>query len=291
MAFTALSKPLSGQVILITGAAGGIGASTASRLAKRGAQLVLCDLNEAALMTMATRLEGKHLTMSVDVTDLNSCQAVVDAAKQYFGRIDAVWANAGISAFAPFDLMEAEAWHQVININLLGTYNIIKTALPEVIATQGYIAMTASGASWAHSPSHSAYAASKAGIEALANSLRIELVDRGVDVGVFHPMWIRTPMVTQKQDHNAFNVYFDSLPAPLRMITEVDVLAAVLEQAFERREAKVIYPHFNWLMHGIRAFLPSKILTAPLRKIAPEIRRAFVQQMQKNAKHSADPMY
>lgn len=273
-------QSLHGQVILITGAAGGIGAATALRLAKRGAQLVLCDRNETALNAVAAGLEGQHLTMSLDVTDLDACQSAVDAAQRHFGRIDVVWANAGISAFAPFDLMDAAAWHQVIHINLLGTYNIIKAALPAMIAARGYVAITASGASWAHSPSHSAYAASKAGVEALANSLRIELVDRGVDVGVFHPMWIRTPMVTDKQaHHDAFNVYFNALPAPLRKITEVDVLAAVLEQAFEHRETKVIYPHFNWLLHGFRAFLPTKLLTTSLRKIAPDIRQAFVKQM------------
>lgn len=277
---TKRTKPLHGQVILITGAAGGIGAATASRLAQRGARLVLCDRNELALKDVAAGLKGQHLTISVDVTDLQACQSAVDTAKQHFGCIDVVWANAGISAFAPFDLMDAAAWHQVIQINLLGAYNIIKAALPDVITAQGYVAITASGASWAHSPSHSAYAASKAGVEALANSLRVELIDRGVDVGVFHPMWIKTPMVTDKQaHHDAFNVYFNSLPAPLRKITEVDVLAAVLEQAFEHRETKVIYPHFNWLLHGLRAFLPTKLLTSSLRKIAPEVRKAFLEQM------------
>lgn len=284
-------KPLSGQVFLITGAAGGIGSETAVRLAKRGAQLALCDLDEAALTALIVRLDvsnlgGSHLAIKTNVTSMASCQAAVDAAKQYFGRIDVVWANAGISAFAPIELLDFTEWHRVIEVNLLGTYNIIKAALPSVIESAGYVAMTASGASWAHSPSHSAYAASKAAVEALANSMRVELADRGVDVGVFHPMWIRTAMVTEKQAHNAaFNVFLNALPAPLRKMSEVDELAAVLERAFERRTSKVIYPRYNWLLHGIRAFLPSRLLTRTTRKIAPEVRRAFVQQMQQNAAH------
>ncbi len=281
MIFNATPSSLKGQVILITGAAGGIGASTAMRLAKHGAQLALCDLDQSALNALSARLNNKPLLIHTDVTHLDSCLAAVETARQHFGRIDAVWANAGISAFAPLELMAADAWHRVINVNLLGTYNIIKAALPEIIHARGYVAITASGASWAHSPGHSAYATSKAGVEALANSLRVELADRGVRVGVFHPMWIRTPMVTEKQDQNAaFNAFFNALPAPLRKITEADEFAAVLERAFARRASKVIYPDYNWMLHGIRAFLPTKALTATTRRIAPEIRRIYARQIQ-----------
>lgn len=272
-------KTLSGTVILITGAAGGIGAATAQRLSERGATLVLCDLDPVALKEAAVTLTGEHLVQQVDVTDLDQCISAVDAAVAAHGRLDYVWANAGISAFAPLELMDAAAWHKVVEVNLLGAYNIVKAALPQVISARGYVALTASGASFAHSPGHSAYAASKAGLEALGNSLRSELADRGVAVGVFHPQWIRTPMVTEKRDHNdAFNVLLNALPKPMRILVEVDDMADVLVTAFERRSERVIHPRIGWLLYALRPLLPLAPFTARTRKVAPEIRRAFQAQ-------------
>jgi NAD(P)-dependent dehydrogenase (short-subunit alcohol dehydrogenase family) len=271
---------LENKIVLITGAAGGIGAATAARLAARGAVPVLADVDEDALRSTAASLPGQPLTVSVDVTDMASCRSAVAAALKRHDRLDAVWANAGISEFAPLELMDDAAWRRVIEVNVLGAFNIIKAALPPVIDSRGYVAITASGASWAHSPGHSAYAASKAAVEALGNSLRVELADRGVDVGVFHPQWINTVMVTQKQEHNdAFNVFFESLPAPLRTITPVEEMADVLVDAFARRATRVVYPRFSWLLYALRALLPTRPLTVTTRKVAPEIRRAYARQI------------
>ncbi|MGB8407037.1 MAG: short-chain dehydrogenase/reductase [Mycobacterium sp.] len=274
------ANALSGKVILITGAAGGIGNATAVQLARRGARLVLADLDTSALKRAEARVPGDTSTVSVDVTDADSCADAVHATLQRHGRIDAVWANAGISAYGPMDLMDSAVWRRVIEVNLLGSYNIVQSALPGIIEQRGYVALTASWASFAHSPGHSAYAASKAGMEAFANCLRSELACTGVQVGVFHPGWVDTPMVTEKRDHQpAFRALLDSLPAPLRSLTAVDELSVVLADAFTRRSAKVIYPRRGWALHVLRALLPTKFATARARKAAPDIRRLFAEQM------------
>jgi len=270
-------KSLDGQVILITGAAGGIGAATARKLAAKGARPVLTDLDAAALERVAVTMEPVPLTVQVDVTDPASCAAAVEATLHRHGRIDAVWANAGISAFGPLDLLDDASWRRVVEVNLIGAYNIIRAALPAVVDQRGYISMTASWASFAHSPGHSAYSASKAGLEALANSLRSELAHTGTKVGIFHPGWIDTPMVAGKRDHNAaFNAMFDSLPAPLRTLSAPEEIADHLVVAFERRSPKVIYPKLGWALHILRSLLPTRLVTTGARRVAPEVRRLYL---------------
>ncbi|MFD4352655.1 short-chain dehydrogenase/reductase [Nocardia sp. NPDC058518] len=274
------SSTLAGKVILITGAAGGIGRSTAAHLIARGAVPVLADLDARGLKEAAAELSGNPLTVVVDVTDSASCDAAVETTIRHHGRIDVVWANAGISAFGPLDLMDSDVWRRVVEVNLLGSYNIVKSALPSIIEQRGYVALTASFASFAHSPGHSAYAASKAGVEAYANCLRSELASTGVQVGIFHPGWVDTALVTDKRDNQAaFRTLLASLPGPLRALTPVEDVARVLADAFSRRSAKVIFPRLGWVLHSLRALLPTNIVTARARKAAPEIRRLFAEQV------------
>ncbi|MCW2868332.1 MAG: short-chain dehydrogenase/reductase, partial [Marmoricola sp.] len=169
----------------------------------------------------------------------------------------------------------AEEWRQVVATNLVGAYNLLHAALPAVIEHRGYLAATASWASFAHSPGHSAYAASKAGLEAFANALRSEVAHQGVRVGVFHPGWIDTPMVLGKIDTNpAFQVLLDSLPGPLRRVTPVAELADVLAEAIASRAEKVVHPRRGWVLHAVRPLLATRLLSAGGRRAAPEIRSA-----------------
>jgi NAD(P)-dependent dehydrogenase (short-subunit alcohol dehydrogenase family) len=272
-------QALRDQVVLITGAAGGIGAATAERLAAAGARPVLADLDAAALADVARRVGGDPLTVVLDVTDPAACEAAVAATLARHGRLDVVWANAGVSAYGPLDLVDGDVWRRVVEVNLIGAYNIVRAALPAVIDQQGHVAFTCSWASFAHSPGHSAYAAAKAGLEALADSLRSEVAPLGVTVGAVHPGWIATPMVTEKQAHQAaFRALMSSLPAPLRALTSVDDMADVLVSALARRAQRVIHPRTGWALYALRPLLPLAPFTAAGRKVAPEIRRLFAEQ-------------
>lgn len=273
--------PLTGRVILISGAAGGIGSATARRLTQRGAKVVLGDLHAPALDELATELGANAQPVVLDVTDPESCAAAVHFALTQHGRLDAVWANAGISAFGPLELLEQDIWRRVIAVNLVGVYNFVRAGLPAVIDSQGYVAMTASWASFAHSPGHSAYAAAKAGVEALANSLRSELAHQGVRVGVFHPGWIDTPMVTNKIDTQpAFNVMLNSLPKPLRKVTAVEDVAEILANALATRSDKVVYPRIGWALHALRPLLATPLLASRGRKVAPLVRQLYAEQIE-----------
>ncbi|MFC5061935.1 SDR family NAD(P)-dependent oxidoreductase [Actinomycetospora atypica] len=267
---------LAGQVVLVTGAAGGIGSATARRLTHAGARVVWADLDAERTREAAAEAvpDDEPLCLALDVTSPASCAAAVQATLDHHGRLDVVWANAGVSAFGPLATVDPDTWRQVVEVNLLGSYHVARAALPALVAHRGYLAFTASWASFAHSPGHSAYAASKAGIEALADGLRSELDHEGVRVGVFHPGWIDTRMVTEKQrTQPAFGVLLDSLPGPLGALTPVDELAEVLADAIARRAAKVVHPRVGWALHAARALLPTRPFTASARAAAPEIRR------------------
>ena len=157
------------KVVLITGGARGIGAATARELAARGWTTVLADIDP----------EGDAIPL--DVRDAAGCERAVETVLERHGQLDAVWANAGVASFGPLLLTDPEAWTRTVEVNLIGAFRTVRAALPAVIAARGYVAVTASLASFAHAPGMSAYAASKAGVEAMSNALRIELSRRSAN--------------------------------------------------------------------------------------------------------------
>ncbi|MGU3435877.1 SDR family NAD(P)-dependent oxidoreductase [Actinomycetes bacterium M1A6_2h] len=264
---------LDGQVVVITGGAGGIGSATAAECSARGAVVVLLDVDAGGLARASAAVHGPCDTHVLDVRDADACERIVHAIVEKRGRIDVVWANAGVSEFAPVDMMQPGAWKRVIDINLVGAHNIVRAALPAVIASRGYVAFTCSWASFAHQPAHTAYAAAKAGLEAFANSLRVELSGTGVGVGSFHPGWIGTEMVTGKMDRPAFAALLAALPGPFGTITGVDTIVPHIVRALERRTSRMVYPRAGRILLVLRAALPTALFTARSRAAAPEIRR------------------
>src|SRR3954452_7365573 len=238
------SWQLPGKVILITGGARGIGAAVAAELAERGAVPVLADVDDEALAKTAAALGGAA-TAHLDVTDFAQCESTVAGVLADHGRLDAVWANAGIGMGGPVELVDADIWTRVVQVNLIGAYNTVKAALPAVLDARGYVAITASLASFAHAPAMSAYSASKAGVEAFANSLRTEVAHQGVRVGVLHPTWIATDMV---RDGDASSATFRRLRASLRppfaKTYPVETVVGPIADAFAKRKRKVFLPGF-----------------------------------------------
>src|SRR5581483_3349759 len=141
--------PLGGKVVLITGGAGGIGAAGAVELARRGAVPVLADIDEAGLAAAAAAVGRDTMTTSLDVTDFDACAQAVARVVERHERLDGVWANAGIGVGGPAELVDPAAWTRVVEVNLIGAFNTVRAALPEVIRARGHVAITASLASFA----------------------------------------------------------------------------------------------------------------------------------------------
>lgn len=267
------------KVILITGGARGIGFAVAAELARRGAVPVLADVDDPALAEAAPQVGADVQTVLLDVTDYAGCEAAVGAVLDRHGRLDAVWANAGVAAIGPTELIEADVWRRVIDVNLVGAFNTVRAALAPVIESRGHVMITASLASFGHAPGMSAYCASKAGVEALADSLRVEVAHQGVTVGVLHPTWIGTDMVHEGEEASAaFKRLRAAMRPPLSKTYPVESVVGQIADAFERRTPRVFVPEFVQVAYRLRNQANKGILARDMRKIAPDMRRLFDKQ-------------
>src|SRR4051812_35782178 len=239
------APPLSGQVILVTGGGRGIGLATAEELRRRGAVPVLADVDAGALSEAAARLGPDVQTIELDVTDADACERAVAEVLERHGRLDVVWANAGIATFGPLAQIDPGAWTKTIEINVLGVFRTIRPPLPAVIEARGYVAVTASLASFVHAPGLSAYGASKAGVEAMCNSLRIELAAHDVEVATIHPSWIATPMVGESDaEMPAFRRLREAMRGPIAKTHTAEACASAIADGFERRERRICFPRW-----------------------------------------------
>ena len=251
---------LNGKVVLITGAARGIGAGTARALVKRGCKVILTDVDAAPLQELAAALGDKALAQVCDVTDLAAMEAAVAAGVERFGGVDLVLANAGIASYGSVLAVDPATFKRVLDINVLGVFHTVRAALPSVIERKGYILVVSSLAAFAPAPGLAAYNASKAGVEHFANALRLEVAYRGVDVGTAHMSWIDTPLVQDaKSDLSSFNDMLAALPGPLGKTTSVQACVDAFVDALATRKRRVYVPGWVGVIAKLRAVLISKV--------------------------------
>ncbi len=241
---------------------------------------VLADLDGAALAATAAAMSPAPLTIELDVTDAAACQAAVERSVAEHGRLDIVWANAGISSFAPLALSSPAAWTRTVEVNLLGAYHTVHAALPAVIAQRGYVAVTASLAAFAHAPQMSAYCATKAGVEAMCNSLRIEVAQYGVQVATIHPSWTDTDMVREGEGApTPFQILRAALRPPFKKTHPVERVARDIVAGFERRRRRICTPRIVYGAHAFRSLMTTRLIERDLLSAAPEMERAFQQEL------------
>jgi NAD(P)-dependent dehydrogenase (short-subunit alcohol dehydrogenase family) len=247
---------LKGKVVLITGGARGVGAETARRLVRRGAKVVLVDLDREPLAALEAELGGGHATaITGDVAKLKDMEAAAAHAVAAFGGLDVVMANAGIASYGSVLAVDPETFKRVIDVNVTGVFHTVRAALPAIIERKGYVLVVSSLAAYAASPGLVAYHASKAGAEHFANALRPEVKYLGVDVGSAHMSWIDTPMVQDaKQDLGAFRKMLDSMPGPLGQTTSVEACADAFVNGIEKRARRISVP--GWV-NAIRWLKPA----------------------------------
>ena len=246
--------PVGGKVVLITGAADGIGAETARRLASRGARLALVDVDGAALDVVADECRQAWRARA-DVTDDVGLRAAVAAAAGELGGIDVAIVNAGVAAPGLLRFAAPGAFEETIAVNLLGAWRTLDAALPHLIARRGYALCVGSVAAVAHVPALAAYSASKAGVEALVDALRLEVAHLGVDVGMAYFSWIETSMVTGGARDGRPRTGALARP-PLHRVYPVADAARVIGDAVERRRPAVFHPRWLRAARSARGLLP-----------------------------------
>ncbi len=189
---------LEGKSVIITGAGSGIGRAAALLFAKEGARLVAIDRTEGVkdVVGEVRKAGGTCEAVIADAGSEKDVTAYIDKALSAYGRLDAIWANAGISGgLVPLAEQTVEHWQEILRINLIGPFLAIKYAIPHMIRQQyGSIICTASVAGLKSGASGHPYAASKAGVISLVQTTAYSLSGTGVRINAVCPGLIETGM-------------------------------------------------------------------------------------------------
>ncbi|MEW2445532.1 SDR family oxidoreductase [Micromonospora marina] len=255
-----VSGRLAGKVVLVTGAARGIGEHTARLAAARGARLSLVGLEPDRLAALAAELGPGHVWFAADVTDQDALATAVDGTLATLGGIDAVVANAGVANRGTIAVGDVEALVRTVEVNLIGVMRTAAATVPALVDRGGYLLVVSSAAAFAALPGMAAYCASKAGVEQFGNAVRLELAHRGVAVGTAHPSWVDTDLVREaRADLPAFEAALARLPWPLRRTTTVAECAGAFVRAIERRSRRVYVPRAVAGVQAVRSVLVSPL--------------------------------
>jgi NAD(P)-dependent dehydrogenase (short-subunit alcohol dehydrogenase family) len=189
---------LQGKSVIITGAGSGIGRAASLLFAKEGARLVVVDRSRSVEETakLVSDSGGTIEAMQLDAGAEKDVQAYVERALSKYGRLDGVWANAGISG-GPLPLADQTVayWQEILRVNLIGPFLAIRTAIPHMVAQKsGAIVCTASVAGLKSGASGHPYAASKAGVISLVQTTAYSLYGTGVRINAVCPGLIETGM-------------------------------------------------------------------------------------------------
>jgi NAD(P)-dependent dehydrogenase (short-subunit alcohol dehydrogenase family) len=184
---------LANKTALITGGNSGIGLATAKLFVAEGAKVVITGRNTETLRAAAKELGPNALALNADVTDVAALEAAIKQAVEKFGKFDIVFANAGIPGQTPVGSASLATFEQVIRTNLTAVFFTVQAALP-YLNDGASIVLNGSVISVLGSPGYSAYAASKAGVRAMARVMVSELSPRGIRINVVAPGAIRTPI-------------------------------------------------------------------------------------------------
>lgn len=238
---------LTGRTVALTGSTGGLGASLASALRARGANLALLDLNGDATEAQAGTLGGATVARGwpADVRDLTTLQTAMAEADQHFGRLDVVIAAAGVAIMAPMATIDPAACERLIDINLNGVWRTFRAALPYIQQRRGYLLAISSMAAFVHSPLQASYTASKAGVWAMCDSIRLELRHLGVGVGSAHPTFFRTPMMDDVLADPAGRELWGGNEKGLWRMVPLQTVTTDILNGIERRADLIAIPKTN----------------------------------------------
>jgi NAD(P)-dependent dehydrogenase (short-subunit alcohol dehydrogenase family) len=235
---------LAGRTVVITGAAGGLGKALAEELRRKKANLALVDVDSDTVDAAAEKLGGDRVARGwkADVRSLEDLTRTMASVEEHFGRVDVVIAGAGIANnFVPMADLDADAWARTVDINLNGVWRTFKAALPHVTKHQGSLVAVSSMSSFIHSPLHGAYPATKAGVWAMCDSLRLELRHTGVAVTSVHPTFFKTPMMDAAEAEPASNRVWNNHQGMWKYVP-VDTVIADIVRGIEQRTSQVVSP-------------------------------------------------
>lgn len=224
-----------GKHVVITGGSSGFGLATARLLVDEGARVLLTGRNQATLDAAREQLGTNAVAVRSDASSLTDIDALTDRVRTEFGTVDALFANAGVNGFAPFEETTEELFDDILRINAKGPYFTVQKLAP-LLAEGSGVVLTTSVANVLGLPALSAYAASKAALRSMTRSLARELLPRKVRVNAVSPGPIDSGILEKSMPREAAEQTKAQMAADnpmLRMGSPDEIAKAVAFLAFE----------------------------------------------------------
>ena len=260
---------LADRVVIITGAASGIGRAGALRFAAEGAKVVVADLRQAECQATVADIAaagGTALAVACDVSDEAAVNALVAAAEDAYGPVDVVWSNAGIGTAGGPEL-SSEDWQREWNVNVMAHVHITRAVLPAMLARgEGYLLSTASAAGLLTNIGTAPYSVTKHAAVAFAEWCSVTYGDRGIKVSCLCPQGVDTPMVRSGLDRSAITAVL----ASGQLLSPEFVADTVVEGL--RAEEFLILPHPEVLEYWRRKTADYDRWLAGMRKLQARTR-------------------
>ncbi|MBF6437897.1 SDR family NAD(P)-dependent oxidoreductase [Nocardia cyriacigeorgica] len=250
---------VAGRRVLITGAARGIGAALARQLSAHGAQVALLGLESESLAEVARECGGAPWRYC-DVSDRAQVDAAVEDVVGELGGLDVVVANAGVAKQLPLIGGDPEVMERTLAVNVLGVYYTVRAAGPHISHSEGYALVVSSLAAAVHLPLLGAYSASKAGVEALGDTLRHELRHTGAKVGVAYFAELDTDMTARGFGTEAARSLLGR--STVSGVAPLGPAIDAVERAIARRRRQVVSPWW------VRFVLPLRPIAQRVTELA-----------------------
>jgi short-subunit dehydrogenase len=259
---------LSGAVVLLTGASGGIGRAAAAGLGARGARVALHGRDELALRETAEvvlRAGGEAHVLVGDLRRQDEGARAVASARERFGRIDALVNNAGLAHLKRIDEASDAEIEEQVELNLLGTIRLTRAALPSLLDSKGALVMMASYAGRVSVPYYGYYSATKFAIVGLAEAWRRELAPRGVRVTTILPAAVETRFLEKAGRARALG------RGPAGIVLAPERVGAAVVRALERHPAEIYLPRTHRYLALLDVALPglSDLILRGLMRYSP----------------------
>ncbi|PTQ59335.1 meso-butanediol dehydrogenase/(S,S)-butanediol dehydrogenase/diacetyl reductase [Sphingomonas aurantiaca] len=217
----------SDKVVVITGAASGIGEGAARRFAEEGAKLVLGDIDQGALDKLAGELGGTVETRETDVTDRACCEALVEAAIDRFGRIDVLVNDAGVDHLGKLDEGDFAEFTKVIETDLYGVVHMSRAAIAHLRTSKGCIINVSSVSGLGGDWNHSFYCAAKGAVSNFTRALAMDEARNGVRVNAVNPSLTYTALTAGMKEQPDLIAKFEERIPIGRGAEPVDIAGAI----------------------------------------------------------------
>ncbi|MER5447077.1 SDR family NAD(P)-dependent oxidoreductase [Streptomyces sp. NPDC002764] len=247
-------QPQHDRVVLVTGAAAGIGAAIAEAAVGAGHRVLLTDVDEAAAQATAARLGGRSAAFRLDIRDPENWTKAFDAAEGEFGPVDILVNNAGIITTGNTRDLSLEQHRAMVEVNLLGAMTGVYTAIPRMTERgSGHIVTICSMTSFLALPGYATYGGTKHGLRAFHHAVALEERHGPLDFTIIHPASTRTRMLDQElNDPTAITAFAEKSVPPAEV-------AKVVVGTFRTKPTEVVFPTFAGRVQQIAGAVPQLI--------------------------------